>query len=85
MEVWVLSLFTYLAGYYMGNRHLKKDIHQGVEVLKDTISDILKDKPKPGVVRRLTEEEIEEKHDPTKKGNKESFDRLFKDHPPLKL
>lgn len=71
---WILFILTFLIGYYLGGKG--KDITQE---LQQRISDSIKDKPTPGVVRQLTEEEVAEKHDPKKKGNLEAFNRLFAD------
>ena len=72
ITIWVLSLLTFLLGYYIGSRG--KQIGDKIE---KEIAEKFKDKPKPGVVRSLTPEELDDKYDPVKKGNLEAFDRMF--------
>lgn len=78
ITTWFLFVVTFCLGYWLGGKG--KVIAQEVQ---ETISSILskEDKPVPGVVRPLTPEEIKDKHDPLKQGNKKAFDRFFKNFP----
>lgn len=75
----ILVIISSLIGYALGryNRPEEKIARLLDELPKK------KGRPKPGVVNALTEEEIRDKHDPIKKGDREAFDRLFREHPEL--
>lgn len=73
---WILFILTFSLGYYLGGKG-----RIIAEETKEQITKLMKDKPQPGVVNSLTPQQIEEKHDPIKKGNLESFNRLFREHP----
>lgn len=74
--MWLLFSITFLLGYYLGGKG--KII---ASELQEKVHDIINEKPKPGVVNRLTEEQLQEKHDPKKRGNLEAFNRFFKKNP----
>ena len=74
--IFFITIVYFCLGYYLGGKG--KVI---TEEVKEKLSDIIKDKPTPGVVRRLTDVELAEKHDPKKKGNLEAFNRFFKNNP----
>ncbi len=76
IEAFILFTLTFSLGYYLGGKG--KAISEEV---KESLSNLIKDKPRPGVVNKLTEEQMEEKHNPVKAGNKASFDRFFRDNP----
>lgn len=78
---WALFGITFLTGYYLGGRGqaVVEDIKKQIKTIKAA-----REKPKPGVVNKLTPEQIEEKRNPALKGNKEAFDRLFREYPPFK-
>jgi hypothetical protein len=71
---WILFLSTFLAGYYLGGKGkiITEELKEKIESLQ---------KPKPGVVNHLTEEQIADKKDPIKKGNLEAFNRFFQNNP----
>lgn len=76
---WCLAVLTFGIGYYLGGR--------GKEIAEETakrIKEFTIEKPTPGVVNHLTEEQIREKNDPLKRGNKEAFDRFFRAFPPMR-
>lgn len=77
--LYILFAITFLLGYYLGGKG--KEVAVEIE---QTISDIMRDKPKPGVVNHLNDEQILEKHDKTKRGNLDAFNRFFKEHPIIK-
>lgn len=77
--LWILSITTFLIGYYLGGKG--KVI---ADEIQEEIKEKLRDKPKPGVVNKLTDEQLQEKQDPKKKGNLEAFNRFFKEHPLIK-
>lgn len=79
--IWFITIVSFCLGYYLGGDK-KISIH-GVDKMWKSTKDKFKDRPKPGVVNHLTEEQIAEKHDPVKKGNLEAFNRLFREHPEL--
>lgn len=74
ITTWILFVLTFCLGYYLGGKG--KVI---TEEVKEKLESIIKDKPRPGVVRQLTPEEIEDKHDPKKQGNLEAFNKLMTD------
>lgn len=74
---WIIPL---LIGFYIGASGMKID-----KEIKDKVEKMYrKEKPKPGVVKKLTEEQLEEKRNPAKRGNLESFNRFFREHPIVK-
>ena len=78
--IWLITIASFLLGVLFGRFQRPENEVWGV--FKDAskrIQEVKFDKPKPGVVQHLTPEEIEEKHDPTKKGNLEAFNSLFAD------
>lgn len=80
----VLIIISLLVGYALGRYSRPEEkMEEYWEIVRKGAKSFSKDRPKPGVVNQLTEEQIAEKHDPIKKGNKEAFDRLFQLHPEL--
>lgn len=69
--IWFITITTFICGYVMGSRS-----HTITQEVQKKIVDIIGDKPTPGVVNHLTEEQIAEKHDPKKRGNLEAFNKL---------
>ena len=74
IEFIIVLLIGYVLGRYNKPEEKVKEI---VDKMGKTIENTFKDKPTPGVVKRLTPEEIAEKHDPNMQAAKENFDRLF--------
>lgn len=69
-------------GYLLGRYHRPEDgIIYASDLLRDKARAIIKERPKPGVVRHLTDSELADKRDPVKRGNKESFDKFFANNP----
>lgn len=73
-------------GYILGRYNKpEEEVVRYVNKMMDIFDDRMKEKPKPGVVRHLTDEELAEKKNPAMKGNKESFDRFFANNPPINI
>ncbi len=76
---WILFVLTLLLGYALGRLSVTPEY---IEKIQEKIKTLTEDKPKPGVVNPLSEEELAEKKDPQKAGNKAAFDKFFRDNPP---
>lgn len=71
IETASIVLISIVIGYLLGSRKEKEIIRERIERIK------IKDKPKPGVVNHLTEEEMAIKHDLKKQGELEVFDKFM--------
>lgn len=69
---WIFFMATFLIGFYLGGKGKAMS-----EEVREKLTEIVKTKPKPGVVQRLTEEQLAEKKSPTKRGNLEAFNEMF--------
>ncbi len=69
--VWTIILAV---GYFIGSRETKRDVQEKIDEL--TTPQI-----PTGVVQRLSEEQMAEKHNKDKRGNLEAFNEFFKKFP----
>jgi len=74
IQDFLIFIITFLIGYFIGSRETKREIKNQAEW-------IIKNKPEPGVVRHLTDEEIAAKKNPILRGNLEAFNEFFKKFP----
>ena len=80
--IWLITILSFSFGLYLGAFWRGQNI---AKEIKQKLGDTFQEKPKPGVVQHLTEEEIDEKHNPLKKGNLEAFNSLFADETGQKI
>jgi hypothetical protein len=64
---------TFLIGFYLGGKGKAMS-----EEVREKLTEIIKERPRP-VVNKLTPEQLEEKKSPTKRGNLEAFNQMFRE------